>query len=88
VMSGALVFPLGAPLFAPAMSGRVITAMNFLMFGASFACQWGIGAVLRAFPVLDGRYSPEGYAAALLTIGVAQFAALAWLLPLRGRAVS
>ena len=85
VMSGALVFALVTPMFAPGMSGRVITAMNFWMFGASFACQWGIGAALRAFPVADGRYAPEGYATALLAIGVAQVAVLAWLLPLRGK---
>ena len=85
VMSGALVLAIGTRLFPPAMSGRVVTAMNFLMFGASFACQWGIGAVLRAFPVDGGRYAPEGYGAALLAIGALQVAALAWLLPLRLR---
>ena len=31
----------------------------------SFAFQWGIGAVLRLYPVADGRYAPEGYAMAL-----------------------
>ena len=82
VMSGALVFALVAPLFPPEMSGRAITATNFAMFGASFACQWGIGAVLRGFPVVDGRYAGEGYAAALAAIAVLQAAALAWLLPL------
>ena len=47
------------------MTGRVNTASNVLMFGCSFAFQWGIGAVLRLYPVTDGRYAPEGYAAAL-----------------------
>jgi len=84
VMAGALVFALVAPLFPPEMSGRAITATNFAMFNASFACQWGIGAVLRTFPVVDGRYAGEGYAAALVGIAVLQVAALAWLLPLRG----
>ena len=53
------------------------------MFSASFAFQWGIGAVLRGYPVVDGRYAPDGYAAALLGIAVLQIAVLAWLLPLR-----
>jgi predicted MFS family arabinose efflux permease len=83
VMSGALVFALITPHFPVAMSGRVITALNFGMFSASFAFQWGIGAVLRTFPVVDGRYAPDGYAAALLGIAVLQVAVLAWVLPLR-----
>ncbi len=83
VMSGALVFALITPHFPAAMSGRVITAVNFGMFTTSFAFQWGIGAVLRAYPVLDGRYAPEGFAAALLGIAVLQVAVLAWVLPLR-----
>jgi hypothetical protein len=53
------------------------------MFSTSFAFQWGIGAVLRAFPVIDGRYAPDGYAAALLGIAALQVAVLAWVLPLR-----
>jgi predicted MFS family arabinose efflux permease len=83
VMSGALVFALITPHFPPAMSGRVITAVNFGMFTASFAFQWGIGAVLRGFPVADGRYAPAGYTAALLGIAVLQVIVLAWVLPLR-----
>jgi sugar phosphate permease len=83
VMSGALVFALITPHFPAAMSGRVITALNFGMFTASFAFQWAIGAVLRGYPVVDGRYAPEGYAAALLGLAVLQVVVLAWLLPLR-----
>jgi predicted MFS family arabinose efflux permease len=86
VIAGAIAFALVAPQLPPEMSGRAITAVNFAHFTLSFAIQWGIGAVLRAYPVIDGRYAPEGYAAALLAIGVAQVAALAWLLPLRDRA--
>jgi MFS family permease len=86
VMSGALAFALITPYFPPAMSGRAITAINFGMFTVSFAFQWGIGAALRAFPIVDGRYAPEGYAAALLGIALLQVAALAWLLPFRDSA--
>ena len=53
------------------------------MFGFSFAFQWGIGAVLRLYPVADGRYSPEGYAMALWILVALQVATLAWLLPMR-----
>jgi len=83
VIAGVIGFALVTPHFPPAMSGRVVTALNFAMMVVSFAFQWGIGAVLRTFPVVDGRYAPAGYAAALLAIAVLQAAALAWLLPLR-----
>ncbi len=82
-ISAALAYSLLTPLFPPAMTGRVNTASNVLMFGCSFAFQWGMGAVLRLYPSVDGRYSPEGYAAALTLLAVLQVAVLAWLLPLR-----
>jgi len=86
VISGAIAFALITPQLPPEMSGRAITAVNFAHFIVSFAFQWGIGAVLRAYPVTDGRFAAEGYMAALLAIGAAQLAALAWLVPLRAAA--
>ena len=53
-ISAALAYAVLTPLFPPEMTGRVNTASNVLMFGFSFAFQWGIGAVLRLYPV-DGR---------------------------------
>ena len=64
-ISAALAYAVLTPLFPPEMTGRLNTASNVLMFGFSFAFQWGIGAVLRLYPVSDGRYAPEGYAMAL-----------------------
>ena len=64
-ISAALAYAVLTPLFPPEMTGRLNTASNVLMFGFSFAFQWGIGAVLRLYPVSDARYSPEGYAMAL-----------------------
>src|SRR5436190_2888914 len=63
--SGSLSYALLTPCFPPAMTGRVITAFNMLMFTASFVLQWGIGAALKLYPVMDGRYSSGGYTAAL-----------------------
>jgi len=82
-ISAALAYSLLTPLFPPAMTGRVNTASNVLMFGCSFAFQWGVGAVLRLYPSEAGRYAPEGYAAALTILAALQVAVLAWLLPLR-----
>jgi hypothetical protein len=82
-ISASLAYALFTPLFPPEMTGRVNTASNVLMFGISFLFQWGIGAVLRLYPVVEGRYAAEGYAAALLILGVLQLAAIAWLVPMR-----
>lgn len=82
-ISGALAYALLTPLFAPELTGRLNTASNVMMFGISFAFQWGFGAVLRLYPVADGGYSPEGYSAALGALAALQLATLAWLLPMR-----
>ena len=71
-ISAALAYAVLTPLFPPEMTGRVNTASNVLMFGFSFAFQWGIGAVLRLYPVSDGRYAPEGYAMALWMLAALQ----------------
>jgi MFS family permease len=72
--SGSLSYALLTPRFPPAMTGRVTTAFNMLMFAASFVLQWSIGAALKLYP---------GYTAAFTTIALLQLAALAWLLPMR-----
>ncbi len=87
-ISAALAYPLFTALFGPEMTGRVNTASNVLMFGCSFAFQWGIGAVLKLYPVVDGRYAPQGYGAAFLALAALQLAALAWLYPLREKSYS
>jgi MFS family permease len=82
-ISAALAYAILTPLFPAEMTGRVNTASNMLMFTLSFGLQWGIGAVLRMYPVLEGRYSPTGYTVAFATLAAAQLAALLWLLPMR-----
>ncbi len=82
-ISAALAYALLTPLYPPEMTGRLSTAVNLLMFTVSFVLQWGIGVVLRLYPVVDGRYSPTGYAVAFTTLAALQLAAVAWLLPMR-----
>ena len=79
----ALAYSLLPPVFPSSMTGRVTTATNVLMFSFSFLFQWGVGAVLRHYPVADGRYAVQGYVTALTILGVLQLAVLAWLLPMR-----
>jgi len=82
-ISAALAYSLLTMLFPPEMTGRANTASNVLMFGVSFLFQWGIGAVLRHFPEVDGRYSPQGYSTAFFMLAALQLAVLAWLLPMK-----
>ncbi len=82
-ISAALSYALLTRYFPPEMTGRVNTAANVAMFFFSFLCQFGVGVVLRMFPVVDGRYSPDGYMLAFGLIAAAQCAVLAWLLPMR-----
>jgi predicted MFS family arabinose efflux permease len=82
-IAASLAYALLTPLFAPEMTGRVNTAANMLMFTLSFAMQWGIGAALKLFPVVDGRYAAAGYSAAFASLAALQLAAMLWLLPMR-----
>jgi MFS family permease len=82
-ISVSLAYALLTPIFPPEMTGRVITASNVMMFGTSFAFQWGIGAVLRLFPEIDGRYAAESYAVAFWSLAALQAATVLWLLPMR-----
>ena len=52
--------------FPSALTGRAITAMNFIVFVFAFICQWGIGSVIEAFPANPGGgYSKSAHATAL-----------------------
>jgi len=82
-ISGALAYALLTRHFPPEMTGRVNTAANVAFFFVSFLFQFGIGVVLRLFPVIDGRYSPDGYMFAFGLIAAVQCAVLAWLLPMQ-----
>jgi MFS family permease len=79
-ISAALAYAILTTRFAHGMAGRVNTAANLLMFLGSFLVQWGIGAVLRLYPVRDGGYAPDGYATAFAILGVMQLVAVLWLL--------
>lgn len=75
-----IAYTLLTQLVPATQTGRVTTASNLLLFGTSFAFQWGVGAVLGRWPSAQGRYDPEGYAVAFGVLLAAQAAAAAWLL--------
>jgi MFS family permease len=78
-----IAYALLTHLVPPAQTGRVTTASNLVMFGTSFAIQWGVGAILGLWPGAPGRYDPEAYRAAFGMLLAAQAAAAAWLLTAR-----
>ncbi|MEJ5359643.1 MAG: MFS transporter [Desulfobacterales bacterium] len=77
--AGVIPYPALAMQFPPALAGRVSTGLNVLVFVATFAAQWGIGAVIALFPPeAPGRYAPAGYRASLLLLLLFQAAGLLW----------
>ena len=61
------------------LSGRVNTAINLLVFVASFSAQWGIGAIINLWHgTAGGGYAPAGYQAAFTMMLVLQLLSLLW----------
>ena len=62
--AGFLFYAVITSFFAESLAGRAITSANVMTFAGAFAAQWGIGAVIGAWPVgADGTYDPRGYEA-------------------------
>jgi predicted MFS family arabinose efflux permease len=76
--AGTVNFAILAQAFPASMAGRASTALNLLIFVASFLVQWGIGIIVNHYPVGDGRYAPEGYALALGVTTVLQAVGVVW----------
>lgn len=69
--------------FPVALSGRVNTALNLLVFVGAFGLQWGIGAAVDAFSA-GGLARADAFRATLAVLLVAQVLAFAWfLVPVR-----
>jgi MFS family permease len=80
--SSILVFAAMSQHFPKKLSGRVNTALNFLLFLGAFITQVGIGAILNRFEVPMGTagYSLEGYQlVAQVFVGI-QAVGLLWFL--------
>lgn len=78
-----IAYTLLTHLVPASQTGRVTTASNLLLFGTSFAIQWGVGAILGLWPAEGGRYDPGAYRVAFGALLAAQAAAAAWLLTAR-----
>jgi predicted MFS family arabinose efflux permease len=61
------------------LSGRVTTAVNLLVFVASFIGQWAIGAIIDLWPAgPTGGFSAIGFKAGFILMLVLQVVALVW----------
>ena len=76
---GTLSYALLAPRFPREMTGRVVTALNMVTFLLAFAVQFGVGAILNLWPVIDDRYALDGYRVAFGMCWLLQVASVAWL---------
>jgi predicted MFS family arabinose efflux permease len=64
--------------FPAHLAGRFNTAANLMAFAAAFGLQWGIGAIINLWPVVDGRYAAQGYAVAFGMVFGLQLAVWLW----------
>lgn len=76
--AGTVNFAILSQAFPVSMAGRAITALNLMVFVASFLVQWGIGIVINLYPTGGGSYAPEGYAVAFGVTTIMQAVALVW----------
>lgn len=76
---GILAYPRLSQHFGAALSGRANTAMNLLIFGTAFGCQYISGAIIDLWPgTAGGGYDTRGYQVAFGTFLGLQLLALIW----------
>ena len=78
--SGVLSYAVLSQSFPLALSGRVNTALNLLVFVAAFAGQWGMGAIVNHWPLAGGGYADMGYRWAFGLVLAGQSITWVWLL--------
>ncbi|WP_457552797.1 MFS transporter [Desulfobacula sp.] len=67
--------------FPKALSGRVTTSINLLVFITAFILQWAIGIIINQWETTAaGHYHPSGYKASFLAVLGLQAAGFAWYL--------
>jgi len=84
--TGIITYAALSQQFPPHLAGRLNTSLNLLVFIASFALQWSIGAVIDLWPqTAQGGYNPTGFKAAFSALVAAQILAIAWYLLPKGK---
>jgi MFS family permease len=75
-----LAFTVLSEGFPRELTARANTALNLLMFGGSFAAQWGIGLLVDAARIALGMDAAGGLRVAFVLVLVIDVAAYGWLL--------
>jgi MFS family permease len=76
--SGIIFFPVLTRAFPSALAGRVVTAINLLVFVGAFVFQWGVGEVIDLWPPTEGGYAPAAYRVAFGFLLVLEVLSLGW----------
>jgi len=76
---GSLSYPLLAARFPVEITGRVVTAVNLVTFSIAFAAQFGVGAIINLWPVVDARYAVDGYRVSFALCWALQALSVGWL---------
>jgi MFS family permease len=74
---GTLAYPQAAAGFSVALSGRVNTALNLMVFVGAFAVQWGIGLLIDVLQTL-GHSMATAHRHTFLALLATQIIAYAW----------
>ena len=76
---GTLVYSSAATRFPIALSGRVTTSLNLLVFAGAFSLQWGLGILIEALQA-SGHSDIFAHRSAFVLLFTLQAASLIWLL--------
>jgi MFS family permease len=73
-------------IFAPSLTGRAVTALNFFGFAGAFALQWAMGGLVGLWERdPSGHYPPASYVAAFALPAAGMLVSILWYLPYAGR---
>lgn len=78
--ASSLTYAILSQHFPVDQAGRVNTALNALVFSTAFVAQWAIGAIIERWPLMQGRYHPDGFRAAFAVLLALESLAYAWML--------
>jgi predicted MFS family arabinose efflux permease len=78
--AGSVAYAILSHRFPSSQAGRVITALNALVFSSAFLLQWGMGAIIERWPAPGGRYHPDGFRAAFGAFLLVQALGYVWML--------
>lgn len=77
--AGSLSYAVLSRAFPPYLAGRVITALNSMVFAWAFVVQWAVGGIIERWPLVEGRYDTAGFQAAFGVFLAVQAVGFGWM---------